>query len=97
MNITADVLSRYPYIQESTESTDEANEIWIDIGEDGQIQGEWELEDIPMNTSNSFQPDIHDEEVLNTSVISMDISILDSVHAAYKDDKFFDPIIIYPE
>jgi hypothetical protein len=38
-----------------------------------------------------------DEEVLSTSVVSMDTSILDSVRAAYRDDKFFGPVIIYPE
>ena len=27
----------------------------------------------------------------------MDISILDSVYTAYKDDKFFGPIMAYPE
>jgi hypothetical protein len=57
-----------------------------------------------MNTSDNSQPenpsittDIHDEEVLSTSVISMDASILDSIRAVYKDDKFFGPIIAYPE
>jgi hypothetical protein len=41
--------------------------------------------------------DTSDEEILNTSIISMDVSILDSVCIIYKDDKFFDPIFIYPE
>jgi hypothetical protein len=57
-----------------------------------------------MNTSDNSQPenpsvttDIHDEEMLSTSVISMDTSILDSIRAAYKDDKFFGPVIAYPE
>jgi hypothetical protein len=57
-----------------------------------------------VNTSDSFQyenstdtSNIHDEEVLSTSVISMDTSILDSVHATYKDDKLFGPVIAYPE
>jgi hypothetical protein len=38
-----------------------------------------------------------DEEVLSTSVVSMDASILDSIRAAYRDDKFFGPVIAYPE
>jgi hypothetical protein len=57
-----------------------------------------------MNTFDSFRHEnstdisnIHDEEILNISVISMDISILDSIHITYKDDKLFDPVIIYPE
>jgi hypothetical protein len=41
--------------------------------------------------------DTSDEEILSISIISMNISILDSIYTAYKDDKFFDPIIIYPE
>jgi hypothetical protein len=57
-----------------------------------------------MNSSDSFQAEnsniiinIHDEEILSISVISMDTSILDSVYTIYKDDKLFDPVIIYPE
>jgi hypothetical protein len=57
-----------------------------------------------MNSSDSFQAEnsdiminIYDEEILSTSVISMDDSILDSVRATYKDDKLFDPVMIYPE
>jgi hypothetical protein len=58
-----------------------------------------------MNSSDSLQYENsnvtinthEDEEVLSTSVISMDISILDSVYIIYKDDKFFDPVIAYPE
>jgi hypothetical protein len=57
-----------------------------------------------MNSSDSFQAEnsgvmvnIYDEEILSTSVVSMDTSILDSVHATYKDDKLFDPVIAYPE
>jgi hypothetical protein len=38
-----------------------------------------------------------DEEVLSTSVVSMDASLLDSVRAAYKEDKFFSPVIAHPE
>ena len=41
--------------------------------------------------------DNSDEEVLSTSVVSMDASILDSVRAAYKEDKFFGPVITHPE
>jgi hypothetical protein len=96
-------LSRYPYVQGANEPTEEVDEIWIDIGEDDQIQGEWEIEDIPENASDSFHgnlssdTDIPDEEVLSTSVVSMDTSILDSVRAAYKEDKFFGPVIAHPE
>jgi hypothetical protein len=90
-NTTADVLSRYPYVQESSEPADEANEIWIDIGEDGQINDEWEC--VSMDAIDSTR----DEEVLSTTIISMDTSILDSVRTAYKDDKFFGPVIAYPE
>jgi hypothetical protein len=58
-----------------------------------------------MNSSDSLQYEnssviintYEDEEVLSISVISMDISILDSVYAVYKDDKFFGPVIVYPE
>jgi hypothetical protein len=104
MNTTADVLSRYPYIQESNEPADEANEVWINIDEDGQIQDEWEIEDISMNTFDSFRyenstdtSNTHDEEILSTSVVSMDTSILDSVYTTYKDDKLFGPVIAYPK
>jgi hypothetical protein len=57
-----------------------------------------------MNAFDSFRHEnstdtsnTHDEEVLSTSVVSMDASILDSVHATYKDDKLFDPVITPPE
>jgi hypothetical protein len=58
-----------------------------------------------VNSSDSLQHEnssvitnIHeDEEILSISVVSMDISILDSVYIVYKDDKFFDPVIAYPE
>jgi hypothetical protein len=57
-----------------------------------------------MNAFNSFRyensidiSNTHDEEMLSTSVISMDTSILDSVRTTYKDDKLFDPVITYPE
>jgi hypothetical protein len=57
-----------------------------------------------MNAFDSFRHEnstdisnTYDEEVLSTSVISMDTSILDSVHATYKDDKLFGPVIAYPE
>jgi hypothetical protein len=85
-------------------SIEEINKIWIDINKNDQIQDEWEIEDIPMNSSNSFQAEnssiiinIYDEEILNISIISMNTSILDSVYTIYKDNKLFDPIIIYPE
>jgi hypothetical protein len=45
------------------------------------------------DAADSFQH----EEVLSTSVISMDASLLDSVRAAYKNDRFFGPVIAYPE
>jgi hypothetical protein len=90
-NTAADILSRYPYIQESSEPADEANEIWIHIDEDGQINDEWEY------VSMDIIDNTHDEEMLSTSVVSMDTSILDSVRAVYKDDKFFGPVIAYPE
>jgi hypothetical protein len=103
-NTAADALSRYPYVQESNEPADEANEVWINIDDDGQIQDEWEIEDISMNAFDSFRHEnstdisnTHDEEILSTSVVSMDTSILDSVRAAYKDDKLFDPVIAHPE
>ena len=57
-----------------------------------------------MNNSDNFRYEnsidinnIYDEEILNILIISMDILILDSVYTIYKDDKLFDPIIIYPE
>jgi len=77
-NTAADALSRYPYVQDSSE--EESNGIWVDIDEDGQIVGEWEI-----------------EEVFETSVVSMDASIFDSVRAAYTEDKFFGPVIAHPE
>jgi hypothetical protein len=84
-------------------SIEEIDEIWIDINKNDQIQDEWEIEDIPKNTSDNFHGnlsldiDISDEEILNISIISMDTSILDFIYITYKKDKFFDPIIIYPE
>ena len=57
-----------------------------------------------MNNSDNFRyensidiNDIYDKEILNTSIISMDILILNLVYTIYKDDKLFDPIVIYPE
>jgi hypothetical protein len=57
-----------------------------------------------MNSFNSFQTEnsniiinIYNKKILNISIISMDISILDLIYIIYKDDKLFDPIIIYPE
>jgi hypothetical protein len=57
-----------------------------------------------VNSSDNFQPEnssattnTRDEEVLSTSVVSMDTSILDSVHTTYKDDKLFGPVIAHPE
>jgi hypothetical protein len=38
-----------------------------------------------------------DEEILSTSVVSIDASLLNSVRAAYKEDKFFSPIIAHLE
>jgi hypothetical protein len=70
---------------------EETNEVWIDIDENGQINGEWER--VLVDDSDSVQH----EEVLSTSVVSMDASILDSVRAAYKDDRFFGPVIAHPE
>ena len=89
-NTTADALSRYPYVQDSSE--EESNEISVDIGEDGQIVGEWEIEDVGGQDDAT-----RDEEVLATSVVSMDASILDAVRATYKEDKFFGPVITHPE
>ena len=37
------------------------------------------------------------EEVLSTSVVSMNASILDAVRASYREDKFFSPVITHPE
>ena len=86
------------------ESIEEIDEIWIDINKNDQIQDEWEIKDIPMNSSNSFQIEnssiiinIYNKEILNISIISMDTLILDLIYIIYKDDKLFDPIIIYPE
>ena len=57
-----------------------------------------------MNTSDNIQyknsidiNDIYNKEILNISVISMNILILDLVYIIYKDDKLFDPIVIYLE
>ena len=57
-----------------------------------------------MNNSDNFRyknsidiNNIYNKEILNISVISMDISILDSIYTIYKDNKLFDPIIIYPK
>ena len=89
-NTAADALSRYPYVQDLSE--EESNEIWVDIGEDGQIVGEWEIEDVGGQDDATC-----DEEVLTTSIVSMDASILDAVCALYKEDKFFSPVFTYPE
>ena len=101
-NTAADALSRYPYVQEpDANNLEETNEIWIDIDEDGQINGEWER--VLGDDSDGFQPedpeasDRHDDEVLSTSVVSMDASLLDSVRAAYKNDRSFSPVIAHPE
>jgi hypothetical protein len=56
-----------------------------------------------VDASDGFQPedldasDRHDDEVLSTSVVSIDASILDSIRAAYKEDRFFGPVIAHPE
>jgi hypothetical protein len=89
-NTAADALSRYPYVQDSSEG--ESNGIWVDIGEDGQIVGEWERDLVGEQDGAT-----RDEEVFGTSVVSMDASIFDSVRAAYKEDTFFGPVITHPE
>ena len=43
-NTAADALSRYPYVQDSNE--EESHGIWVDIDEDGQIVGQWEIEEV---------------------------------------------------
>jgi hypothetical protein len=56
-----------------------------------------------VDTSDGFQSedldasDRHDDKVLSTSVISIDASILDSIRAAYKKDRFFSPVIAHLE
>jgi uncharacterized protein YuzE len=89
-NTAADALSRYPYVQDSSE--EESNGIWVDIDEDGQIVGEWEIEVVGEQDDAT-----RDEEVFATSVVSMDASILDAVRASYKEDKFFGPVFTHPE
>jgi hypothetical protein len=57
-----------------------------------------------MNTSDNFQTenpsiiiDIYNKEILNISIILINTLILDLIYIIYKDDKFFDSIIIYSE
>jgi hypothetical protein len=57
-----------------------------------------------MNSSDNFQIknlniiiNIYNKKILNISIILIDILILNLIYIIYKDNKLFDPIIIYLE
>jgi hypothetical protein len=98
-NTAADALSRYPYVQDvKVEEGLEGGFVGIDeeglamgfeLVEDGSAEG-WSDE-------GTIEEEVGSEETNSTTVVSMDLDILDVIRDSYEDDTFFQPVLANPD